>query len=76
MDDAEREEEAAMVDLYMKALGMTPLEAAIEDRKLRDAVKGMGTPVPVTEEERSKGAIAAFEKDGTRMSISTPDQAT
>lgn len=28
-DRIEREEEAAMIDLYMQALGMTPIEAAI-----------------------------------------------
>lgn len=75
MDAAEREEEATLVDLYMNALGMTPLEEAIGKTKLRDAVKGMGTPVPVTDEEREKGVVAAFDKDGTRMSIGFPDKA-
>lgn len=72
MDAAEREEEATLIDIYLSALGMTPIEAAIADRKLRDAVNDMGTPVPLTEEERQKGAVAAFvDRDGTRVSIAS-----
>lgn len=37
---------------------------------LRSAVRGLGTPVPLTDEEKAKGQTAAFiGKDGTRMSI-------
>ena len=32
-DASEREEEEAMLDLYLSALGMTPLEEAIENTK-------------------------------------------
>lgn len=31
-DAAEREEEQALLDLYLQALGMTPIEQAIADR--------------------------------------------
>lgn len=37
---------------------------------IKDALAGMGTPVPLTEEEKAKGVTAAFVgKDGTRSSI-------
>ncbi len=40
-DPQEREEEAALIDLYMEALGMTPIERAIADAELK-AGKGEG----------------------------------
>lgn len=33
------------------------------------AVKNLGTPVPLTEEEKAKGYTAAFEKNGSRMAV-------
>lgn len=82
MDAAERQEQEAILDLYLEALGMlagTPLgQAAVArdaktDRRLRKAVEGLGTAVPLTEEERAKGVAAAFEKGGTRTSIQFGD---
>ena len=82
-DAAERQEQEAILELYMDALGMlatTPLgQAAIEretrrapaQSELKKAVEGLGTPVEPTEEERGKGVVAAFEKGGTRMTIAT-----
>jgi uncharacterized protein (UPF0335 family) len=68
-DAVEREEEETLVGLYMSALGSTPLEQAIDKAKLKEAVDGLGKPVPVTEEEAAKGVFAAFDKDGARMSL-------
>lgn len=57
------------VETYLHALGMladTPLGGAA----LRQAVKGLGTPTDLTDEERAKGYSAAFiGRDGTRMAI-------
>lgn len=90
VDRAKREEQEAVRDLYMHALGMLsdlPLgEAATaealaraEARKkakatrkkspLTAAVKGLGTPVEPTEDEKAKGVLVAFEKNGTRTSL-------
>jgi uncharacterized protein (UPF0335 family) len=80
---AERAEQEAILDLYLQALGMladTPLgqaaihrelprRAAAKQVDLEEAIAGLGTPVPLTDEERAKGQSAAFEKNGTRMSI-------
>lgn len=81
-DAAKREEEQAMLDLYMEALGMlrdTPLGQAAVEREfkvtpeLRKAVAAFGTPTPLTEEEKEKGVTAAFiDKTGHRVSISVP----
>ena len=92
-DHAERQEQEAILELYMQALGMladTPLGRAAADRDLgrestdaaarrvaadpaaRKAVKALGTPKPLTDAERARGAVAAFEKGGTRMSIQVP----
>ncbi len=70
----ERAEEEAVLDLYLPALGMlsdTPLGrwAAI-----REAAGGLGTPVERTDEELAAGVGAAFDNDGTRMTI-TPGSA-
>jgi len=70
----ERAEEEAVLDLYLSALGMlkdTPLGrwAAV-----KEAAEGLGTPVEPTAEELAAGVIAAFDKDGTRMTI-TPGSA-
>jgi uncharacterized protein (UPF0335 family) len=85
-DRAEIEEEQAILDLYMQALGMladTPLgEAAVrrEARRARDvqvdledAIAGLGRPVEPTEEERAKGVTLAFDKNGTRMTLTMPE---
>ena len=92
-DHAERQEQEAILELYMQALGMladTPLGQAAAQRDLgarsidaaarrvaaspsvREAVKAFGTPMPLTDEERARGAVAAFEKDGQRVSIQVP----
>lgn len=93
-DAAERQEAEALLDTYLAALGMTPIERAIAEageaggdgpspaegegkgrrrgalRAVDAAVARLGTPVPLTEEERAKGYGAAFVgKDGTRMAI-------
>jgi uncharacterized protein (UPF0335 family) len=90
VDRAKREEQEAVRDLYMHALGMLsdlPLgEAATaaaltraEERKkakkarskspLVIATKAFGKPVEPTEEEKAKGVVVAFEKNGTRTSL-------
>lgn len=82
LDRHEREEAQAMLEVYMDALGMlaeTPLGQAAIEREVKTApaldkaIRKLGTPVPLTEEEKAKGAIAAFDKDGTRMSIVFPE---
>lgn len=84
MDQADREEQETLLDVYLSALGMIP--SAVErdphpdpapapprgSRALRRAVEDLGTPVPVTEAEREKGVVAAFDRGGTRMSIAVP----
>lgn len=40
------------------------------DDGLKAAVAAFGKSVPLTDEERAQGAVAAFEKDGQRCSIS------
>lgn len=82
LDAAERAEQEALIETYMHALGMladTPLgEAAIAkvaaNPAVKRALKRMGTPVPVTEEERKKGIVGSFEKDGMRTSIGFPER--
>jgi len=81
MDKAEREEKEALLDLYKNALGMladTPLGRAAAGREfggqvdLEEAIAGMGKPVPLTDDEKADGGLAAFEDtDGTRMTLST-----
>ena len=72
----ERDEEAAMLDLYMGALGMdgTPLgdwagtrrerpdvvPASKAGRALRKAVEAFGTPEPVSDADRAAGVAARF----------------
>ena len=82
-DADERAEQEAIIETYMHALGMLsdlPLgEAAIKraaaSPSVSEAVKGLGTPVELTEKEKADGQIAAFiGKDGTRMSIGTGKQ--
>ena len=77
-DKAERAEQAALLNLYMEALGMladTPLgksaiERVVNDPKVRSAFKKLGTPVELTEAEKADGDTAAFEqRNGTRISI-------
>src|SRR6185312_14590862 len=57
MDRADYEERKALLDLYLEAMQAGPeiAEAA------REALHGLGDPVPVTEEERAKGVVAAFD---------------
>ncbi len=78
-DSAERQEPEALLDLYLHALGMAG-EPEEDDRDVRRVaaspgvravLKRMGTPVEPTAEERAKGVVAAFDKDGTRISIAT-----
>jgi len=74
-DANERQEQEAILATYMHALGMladTELGRAAISRRLKDAMSKLGTPVPLTDEEKAKGLMAAFDKDGTRMSISIP----
>jgi uncharacterized protein (UPF0335 family) len=77
-DANERAEQETILETYMLALGMladTPLgqsaiERAAASPAVQKAVKALGTPVELTEEEKAKGYTAAFvRKDGTRMSI-------
>jgi uncharacterized protein (UPF0335 family) len=71
-DPQERQEAETILETYMQALGMLPLWEAAEgrDSSVTKAVKALGTPVELTEEEKAKGYSAAFiGKDGTRMSI-------
>ncbi len=67
----ERAEEEAVLDLYLSALGMlndTPLGGWAA---LKAAAEGLGTPVELSPEEIAKGAVAAFDNDGTRMILRT-----
>jgi uncharacterized protein (UPF0335 family) len=82
-DANERAEQETILETYMQALGMlagTPLgDSAVErlagNRSVRKAVKALGTPVELTEQEKAKGYSAAFiGKDGTRMAIGVPRQ--
>jgi len=77
-DAAKRREHEAILETYMHALGMLadlPLgQAAIERAAaspgVRSAIKKMGEPVPLTEEEKARGDAAAFvDKHGNRVSI-------
>ncbi len=78
-DSAERAEQEALLDLYLHALGMAPepdeeaeIRRVARSPGVRAAVKRMGTPVPPTEDKKTKGVVAAFVgKNGTRMSIAT-----
>lgn len=87
MDANELAEQEAILDLYMQALGMladTPLgRAAIQrDTKpaktatpqvdLEEAIEGLGKPVEPTAAETERGVVAAFEKNGTRMTVAIP----
>lgn len=45
------------------------VERAAASPAVRRAVKNLGTPVELTDEERAKGFTAAFEKNGSRMTI-------
>ena len=67
----ERAEEEAVLDLYLSALGMLNETPLGNWAALKEAAEGLGTPVEVTAEEKAKGAVAAFDKDGTRMTILT-----
>ncbi len=65
----ERAEEEAVLDLYLSVLGMlndTPLG---NHAVAKAAAEGLGNPVPLTAEETAAGVIAAFDRDGTRMTI-------
>ena len=85
-DKSKREEEEAILDLYLNALGMlsdTPLGRAAVERDfgrasdgVLKALKAMGDPVPVSEEDKAKGYVASFKgKDGTVCSIGLPKDA-
>jgi uncharacterized protein (UPF0335 family) len=82
-DANERAEQEAILETYMMALGMLadlPLgKAAIERATVspatRRAAKAFGTPVPLTDQEKADGQLAAFvDKGGTRMSIGVGKQ--
>lgn len=65
---------AEMLNMNAKENSRSSSEDAVRraaaDPSVRAAVKKLGTPVPVTEEERAAGQTAAFvSKNGTRMSI-------
>lgn len=66
MERAERQERETAAKLARAEKGRR------RTGKLDKAVAGLGTPVPVTDEERDKGVVAAFDRDGTRMSIAVP----
>lgn len=65
----ERSEQEAMLDLYLSALGMLASTPLGRHAAFKAAAEGLGTPVDPTKEEAAAGVIAAFEKDGTRMTI-------
>jgi uncharacterized protein (UPF0335 family) len=68
-DADERREFETILDTYMHALGMLS-DMPLGQASLRQAVKGLGTPTDLTDEEKAKGYSAAFiGKDGTRMAI-------
>jgi uncharacterized protein (UPF0335 family) len=74
LDRHQREEQQAMLDVYMNALGMlvdTPLgqAAMANDSGIRKALSKFGKPVPLSEEEKANGDIAAFESKSGRVSI-------
>jgi uncharacterized protein (UPF0335 family) len=77
---------AALGDFGKTELGKAVLETAKAkeqrdakpgkppSKALKKAIKGLGTPVPLTEQEKADGVTAAFEgKDGTRLSIAMGD---
>ena len=82
-DANERAEQETIVETYMQALGMlsdlplgqSAIERAVASPSVRKAVKALGKPVELTEEEKAKGYSAAFiGKDGTRMAIGAGQQ--
>jgi len=79
MDASARAEMEELVDVYKRALEMDGMQTRerrdeicrARPTPLEKSIKAMGTPVEPTAEEKSKGVVAAFEKNGTRMSIAT-----
>jgi uncharacterized protein (UPF0335 family) len=69
MSEGERSEQEAMLDLYLSALGMLASTPLGRHAAVKAAIKGLGTPADPTKEEAAAGVIAAFVKDGTRMTI-------
>jgi uncharacterized protein (UPF0335 family) len=65
----ERSEQEAMLDLYLSALGMLATTPLGRHAAVKAAAEGLGKPVTLTDEEAAAGVIAAFENDGTRMTI-------
>lgn len=65
----ERSEQEAVLDLYLSALGMLATTPLGQHAAIKAAAEGLGTPVEPTEKEAAAGVIAAFDKDGTRMTI-------
>lgn len=78
-DRAEREEQEALLDLYLHALGMLPDQDTSPtelERAAKDFTDVVGRPVEPTEQEKSDGVIAAFEdKDGNRSSLAVGERA-
>lgn len=79
-DSQKRAEEEEILDLYLSALGEKPFggtplgnASGFKDEvstEVRKAAAKLGTPAPLTEEEKAKGYTAAFiGKDGTRMTV-------
>jgi uncharacterized protein (UPF0335 family) len=65
----ERSEQEALLDLYLSALGMLATTPLGQHAAVKAAAEGLGKPVDPTKKETAAGVIAAFEKDGTRMTI-------
>lgn len=72
---AEREEEEALLETYMAELGMlagTPLGEAALAREIQTGISALGDQVPLSDDEKAAGVLAAFVKDGQRMTITVP----
>ena len=65
----ERSEQEALLDLYLSALGMLATTPLGRHAAVKAAAEGLGKPVEPTPEEAAAGVIAAFDRDGTRMTI-------
>lgn len=75
MDPTDRREQEELLDIYMRALGMLA-DTPLGHDAVRRAAERLGTPVPLTDSEREKGVVAAFDNDGTRVSVGFPERVT
>lgn len=65
----ERSEQEALLDLYLSALGMLAATPLGRHAAVKAVAGGIGIPVDPTAEEAAAGVIAAFEKDGIRLTM-------